>query len=181
MKVFIDPGHGGQHPGAVNASSGRKEKDATLQIGLKLRDRLNRMGFVTLMSRECDEHVELSERCRMANKWCADCFVSIHLNAPGQTSGAETWYYVSAKAKTRELARLVQRALIASTGARDRGVKTTESFTTCKRTYMPSIVVECGFITNDKESEKCFSPSYQDAIVNGIANGLLQWKQWHEG
>lgn len=180
MKIFIDAGHGGSRSGAVNHASGRMEKDATLQIAMRLKAFLVARGFTVAMSRETDEHVELIDRCKMANKWCADAFVSIHLNAPGQVFGAETWHYASARARTRELAVRVQNALIASTGAKDRGVKRTETFTTCKHTLMPSIVVECGFISCDEECKKCFTPAYQSQIAQGIANGLCDWRRYME-
>jgi len=83
VKIYIDPGHGGNDPGAV--ANGLREKDLTLKIGLKLRDYLSGYENVQIrMSRTTDKTVSLSERTNDANKWGADLFVSIHINAGGR-------------------------------------------------------------------------------------------------
>lgn len=82
MKIFIDPGHGGGESGAV--ANGFVEKDLNLKVALKLRSLLqSHQGIEVKMSREADIYVDLSERCRMANAWGADYFISVHHNAGG--------------------------------------------------------------------------------------------------
>ena len=81
MKIFIDPGHGGWESGAV--ANGFVEKDLNLKVAIKLRDLLQVHSVEVNMSRETDVYVDLSERCRMANAWGADYFISVHHNAGG--------------------------------------------------------------------------------------------------
>ncbi len=81
VKVYIDPGHGGTDPGAV--ANGLKEKDLTLKIAKYTRDYLqdNYKGVSIKMSRTGDTYPSLTQRTNEANKWGADVFVSIHINA----------------------------------------------------------------------------------------------------
>ncbi|WP_250644869.1 N-acetylmuramoyl-L-alanine amidase family protein [Paenibacillus larvae] len=80
MKVVIDPGHGGRDSGAVGVS-GLKEKDVTLDIGLKVRQALRAKGIEGAMTRETDTYVSLQDRVSFTNRQLADLFVSIHANS----------------------------------------------------------------------------------------------------
>ena len=82
MRIFIDPGHGGADPGAVNAASGLKESTVNLDTALILGGILQGQGHVIRYSRTDDTAVSLSQRARMANDWPADLFISILLLAP---------------------------------------------------------------------------------------------------
>jgi len=94
-RVVIDPGHGGMDSGAVGKHGGR-EKDATLAIGLKVREFLKKEmpGAEVFMTRDGDSTVSLRERTDLANRVNADLFVSIHINSNSNTevSGIETYY-----------------------------------------------------------------------------------------
>lgn len=101
MKIIcIDPGHGGIQPGA--AYGGRLEKDATLSISMRLRDKLEASGYRVILTRETDIEVSLKRRCEISNGAGADAFVSIHLNASTNPAahGAETWKFARAKARS---------------------------------------------------------------------------------
>jgi N-acetylmuramoyl-L-alanine amidase len=97
-KIIIDPGHGGYDSGALGHHGG-KEKDACLDIGLRLRELLQARlpGVRVLMTRDCDVFVELKERTRFANRQDADLFVSIHANSsPNRAShGTQVFFYDS--------------------------------------------------------------------------------------
>lgn len=167
--ICIDPGHGGIQPGA--AYGGRLEKDATLGISLKLRDKLEASGYRVVMTRETDADVSLKRRCEISNGVGAEAFVSIHLNASTNpaASGAETWKWVRAKGA---LAEAVQTELIAASGFKDRGVKSTTAFYVLRHTVAPALVVECGFISNESERGRLFDEAMQDKIAAGIARGI---------
>ncbi len=93
--IVIDPGHGGRDPGAIGPG-GLLEKDVTLRIALKLRDRLQKHpGYRILMTRDSDEWVSLKDRVRFANEHQADLFISIHVNALEQQhlNIIETYYF----------------------------------------------------------------------------------------
>ena len=81
MKVFIDPGHGGSDPGAVNESFGITEAFVNLDIAKRLQSILYARGYETMMSRTTDDFVGLRERANMANNWGANYFISVHSNA----------------------------------------------------------------------------------------------------
>jgi len=106
-KVVVDPGHGGHDPGAIGVS-GTREKDAVLQIGLKLARKLkDELGLDVVMTRSTDVFIELQERTAIANKVGADLFISVHANASlnHNASGIETYYLNLAKTeKTAQLA-----------------------------------------------------------------------------
>ncbi len=93
--VILDPGHGGHDTGAIGG--GRREKDAVLQIGRRVRRHLQRMGFHVIMTRSSDHFVRLRNRTRYANRKHGDVFVSIHANSIGSRQkryrhGVETFF-----------------------------------------------------------------------------------------
>ncbi len=108
-RIVIDPGHGGNDPGAVG-TDGVKEKDVVLSIGLKLARKIREeTGIETVMTRSTDVFIPLEERTAIANKVNADLFVSIHANAAlnKAVSGVETYYLNLAK--TDKAARVAAR------------------------------------------------------------------------
>ena len=169
--ICIDPGHGGIQPGA--AYGGRLEKDATLSISMRLRDKLEEPGYRVIMTRETDIDVSLKRRCEISNGAGADAFVSIHLNSSTNPTahGAETWKWERAKGA---LAEAVQTALIAASGFKDRGVKSTTAFYVLRHTVAPALVVECGFLSNESERGRLFDEAMQDKIAAGIARGIAR-------
>ena len=171
MKICIDPGHGGDQPGA--AYGGRLEKDAALQIARKLARKLKDTGYEVIMTRDDDAPVSLRKRCDISNAGGADAFISVHLNASHSPDahGAETWQWDTSEST---LALNVQRELVEATGARDRGVKSTTSYYVLRHTHAVAIVVECGFISNDAERERLFDDGYQEKIASGIAKGIMR-------
>jgi len=99
-RIVVDPGHGGHDPGALNPTTGTKEKDIVLQIGLKLAQKIREeLGIDVVMTRSTDVFIELHERTAIANKVGADLFVSIHANASlsRAANGIETYYLNLAK------------------------------------------------------------------------------------
>lgn len=166
MKVCIDPGHGGGHPGAVYY--GRKEKDAALAISHRLAMELKAKGVDVVLTRTRDTDVSLAERCRISNAAKADLLISIHLNAAVDPTihGAEVWKWHTSD---NPFAESVQAALVAATGFKDRGVKKSHDFYVLRHTLCPALVVECGFMSNPKEGEALFDPRVQDAIAAGLA------------
>lgn len=173
--ICVDPGHGGKdHPGACNRK--KREADAALDISRRVQTLLEDGGLRVLMTRDKDCDVSLKDRCDAANKARAAAFIAIHLNAARSKAayGAETWRYDTANPVSVKLADNIQKTLIDETGARDRGVKINRSFYTLRHTVMPSVVVECGFISNDAEAEKLWDDEYRNRVALGIARGVLK-------
>jgi len=110
-RIIVDPGHGGHDTGALDPSRRYREKDAVLQIALRLRKHLKRMGFDVVMTRSSDRFIKLHRRTRYANIKHGDIFVSIHANAVGRLSrasvahGVETYFLSPARsARARRVA-----------------------------------------------------------------------------
>lgn len=170
--ICIDPGHGGKDPGAVNGS--KHESVATLDIARKVGAVLESKGYEVVYTRTKDKYLTLSERCAISNNKGVNAFVSIHLNASTNRNahGIETWHYYKVGDRTKELANNIQNALIKSTSATNRGVKTSETLYVLKHTIAPAVLVECGFISNHEESELLFDDDYQNKIANAIVTGI---------
>ena len=172
-KICIDAGHGGKDSGAVNGNY--YEKEAALMIACKLGKALALAGVEVIYTRKDDSNVELEERTAFANKNAADYFISIHLNAAAnkQANGIETFAY-SEGSTAHKLAGAVQKELISKTGAADRKVKTA-NFYVLRKTAMPAILVETGFISNDVEAKALFTDGYQTIIANAITKAVLNF------
>ncbi len=181
--IYIDAGHGGSDPGAIGEleSGSVNEKDLTLSIAKKVQSILEANGYKTAMTRTGDTYPTLTERADMANDANATVFVSIHINAHEQGSdanGIEVYYCASNNelcngTTSEELATNVYDEMIAATNATERGVKTANHAVT-RRSNMPAILVEVGFITNVEECSKMVTDSYQTAVANAIAKGIME-------
>lgn len=147
-KLFIDPGHGGQDPGAVGAKS--KEAENVLAVALALESKLKAQGYEVKLSRRTNVYVTLNDRAKMANDWGADIFISLHDNsAVNKTAtGFETFIFNGqVSTNTIKLQKSIHDAIIKGIGLRDRGMKRA-NFAVLRLTKMPSVLVEYGFISN---------------------------------
>lgn len=176
--VVIDPGHGGFDPGAINGKI--YESNINLDISLKLEKQLNELGIKTFMLRETDEFIGVYERAELANLLNGTLFVSVHINAleDSDFSGIMTLAYPGVPnydyPNGQLLASFIQSGIISSTDATDLGIIDRDKLVVLKDTNMPSVLVECGFITNEDELSNMLQPDYQNLIANGIANGILE-------
>lgn len=152
VKIYIDPGHGGNDPGAVG--NGLREKDLTLKIAKYMRDYLlnNYSGVSVRMSRENDKTVSLATRTNDANKWGANAFISIHINAGGGT-GFESFVYPGVGKATRDLQNAIHGEVMkVFSGFRDRGKKQA-NFHVLRETKMSAVLTENGFIDTKKDAD----------------------------
>lgn len=170
--ILIDAGHGGSDPGAVNKT--RCEKNANLDIAMKLGTKLQKQGFKVVYSRKTDVTKTLLERVTVSNSVKADFFISIHCNSASNktAAGIESWVYQGVGGITRRLANNVQKQLASIEGVKNRGVKD-GTFYVLKRTICPALLVECGFISNSQECEKLFDSDYQNELAEKICKGVL--------
>ncbi|MBD2386715.1 N-acetylmuramoyl-L-alanine amidase [Cylindrospermum sp. FACHB-282] len=171
--VFIDPGHGGQDPGAIGIG-GVREKDIILPISKRIAEVLQQNGVSVMMARNSDYFVSLPGRVNMAQRAKADVFVSIHANSVGlsrpDVSGLETYYYDSGLS----LARLVHNSILQSVDVKDRRVRRARFFV-LRKSSMPSILVETGYLTGREDIAKLKNPAYQNQMAEAIARGILQY------
>ncbi|WNS44669.1 N-acetylmuramoyl-L-alanine amidase [Paenibacillus sp. MMS20-IR301] len=174
-KVVIDPGHGGEDPGATSVS-GRFEKEFNLSISLAVAAKLAQDPQIQLeLTRTGDEFISSHElfRPEFANTLPADLFISIHGNTyeDESASGTETFYYHE---DSQAFAETIHRHVIQATGLKDRGVKT-ENFYVLRDTEMPSALLELGYLTNPGDEAKMWTYSFQDAVAEAIVDGIKEY------
>lgn len=181
-KVFIDPGHGGEDPGAIYY--GIQEKDIVLDISNRMYNILKNQGAVVQMSRYDDVNLgettreDLFKRAEMANSSGADIFVSIHANAhwSQNLSGIMTFHRREPLPGSVELAKQIQKELVNELQLEDKGVRKAD-FVVIRETNMPAVLVEVAFLSNQEDamllSEPAFRQRAAEAIVRGINNYFM--------
>ena len=173
MKIMIDPGHGGKDPGAV--ANGLREKDLTLEIGLRIGELLMSRGAEVHFTRVLDEFVELSERARMANAAGVDYFLSVHINAGGG-SGFESYTYPGTTGATAAYRNVIHRrvaSVFTSAGFSDRGQKQA-NLAVLRETKMPAVLLEFGFIDNPRDAAKLKDPAWLEQLAQATAAGVAE-------
>lgn len=175
-RVVIDPGHGGPDPGAVGIG-GLRETDVVLDVGLQLAQLLQNRGVQVLLTRTSEVDVDLPPRVSLANRSGADLFVSLHANALSMdrpdVNGIETFYYQGGRAY--ELALSIQRQLMAvSPGTPDRGARPGRFFV-IRRTVMPSVLTEMGFVTGAIDAPRLADARYRQQLAAALAAGILSY------
>lgn len=171
MLVVIDPGHGGSDPGAVY--NGRQEKDDVLKLGKAVGQLLEARGVDVVYTREGDIYETPFKKAQDGNSVGADYFVSIHRNSseyPNQYSGAEVLVY-SDSGERAELADNILEGMERA-GLKNLGVKERKDLVVLRRTRMPAVLVEAGFINNDTDNAT-FDNNF-DELAEGIADGILK-------
>ncbi|WP_009631774.1 N-acetylmuramoyl-L-alanine amidase [Synechocystis sp. PCC 7509] len=173
--VVIDPGHGGKDPGAIGLR-GLQEKNVILPISKKIAAILEQQGIQVVMTRDSDYFVGLGPRPVIADRANATVFVSIHANSmPANRTdinGLETYYYDSGQ----RLARTIHNSILKSINVRDRGVRKAR-FYVLRKSSMPSVLVEVGFVTGVVDSPRLGTTAYQNQMAEAIARGILQYVQ----
>jgi len=170
-KVILDAGHGGAEPGATYL--GRQEKTDTLNLTLAVGSILAKNGVDVVYTRVSDTYNTPYEKAQIANRSGADYFISIHRNAmpvPGSASGAETLVYENTGVPAL-MAENINSAL-ESAGFANLGVIERPGLVVLRRTQMPAVLVEAGFIDNEIDN-RIFDQNF-DAIAQAVADGILK-------
>lgn len=177
--VCIDAGHGGSDVGATFNNT-RYEKDDNLRVANLVKKYLEEQNIKVIMTRDTDKSVELTERCRIANKAKASLFVSIHRNSADSGSGIEIWCNSLEREEDTSLATNILNKLENTNIQSNRGIKYgtinggTSNYTVLSNTNMPSCLIELGFISdkNDNDLLDKNIDSYAKAIADGIAQEI---------
>ncbi|MFC1496945.1 N-acetylmuramoyl-L-alanine amidase [Verrucomicrobiota bacterium] len=193
--IVIDPGHGGNDPGAIGH---RKvyEKKVTLDIAKRISKKLNSSGLNVKLTRTNDSALSRAERVTRTKRWRGNLFISIHINwaSNKDASGMETYilpgygfpstsgHPYNGKpcsgnkydAANMALAYYVHKGMLVHSKADDRGIKRAR-FDVLKNASCPAILVECGFVSNQKEEAKLIDGKYRDSIAEGITQGILTY------
>lgn len=193
-RIVVDPGHGGDDPGAVGPSR-VQEKDVTLAVCLELRRRLQDLGAQVRMTRTTDDSVaapgapadvELAARVAVANRWPADLFVSVHGNSfiRSEKRGTESYHAREASPDARRLARDIHHHMVEDAGLVDSGVRQAD-FYVLTRTRMPATLVELAYLSNREDEALLADPAFQvkaaGAISAGVADFLAEQSAAAEG
>ncbi|MBD2043567.1 N-acetylmuramoyl-L-alanine amidase [Microcoleus sp. FACHB-672] len=173
--VIVDPGHGGRDVGAVGIGAIR-EADIVLDISLQVAQLLEQQGVQAILTRSDDREIDLEPRVQLAERVNASLFVSIHANAIDmsrpEVNGIETYYYSNGE----RLAATIHNSMLQSTGSRDRGVRQAR-FYVLRKTSMPAVLVETGFVTGAEDAPKLANAAYRQRMAEAIARGILQYIQ----
>ncbi len=181
--VVLDAGHGSSDSGKVGIN-GVLEKDINLSISKKTKKYLEKKGICVIMTRNKDESLaegengnrkvqDMKARVKRINDTKPDLAVSIHQNSYHEESihGAQVFYYEHSESGEKD-ARILQEALLAVDPDNTRQVKANTTYYLLKRTEVPILIVECGFLSNQEEAEKLASEDYQKELAKAIANGI---------
>lgn len=169
--VILDAGHGGSDFGAT--FEGRMEKDDNLALTLAVGDILAQNGVDVLFTRTTDIYETPTAKALEGNASGADYFISIHRNSspvPGQYTGIESLVY-NRSSRAGDIARNINRNLEAI-GFADQGVNEAKNLAVLRRTKMPAVLVEAGFLNNERDNA-LFDAEF-DQIANAIAQGILE-------
>ena len=167
--VVIDAGHGGHDRGGIPGQR-VAEKMMTLDVAQRLRTVLAASGYRTIMTRDSDVFVPLGTRVAIANSYSNAIFVCIHFNSATRqgANGIETYFYSS---QSLALASAIHYYVSRAAPSLNRGVRR-RGYYVLRRTTIPSVLVECGFLTNPSEAQYAQSASYRQTLAEQIARGI---------
>ncbi|MCB6201284.1 N-acetylmuramoyl-L-alanine amidase family protein [Extibacter muris] len=181
--VVIDSGHGGNDPGKIGVNDAN-EKDINLAIAKKVEKRLKKNGIEVVMTRKDDTTLakegdsnkkvqDMKARVQLINETKPAMVVSIHQNSyqDADIRGAQVFYYSHSK-EGENTAELMQKALLAVDKDNTRQAKANDTYYLLKRTEVPTIIVECGFLSNPEEAAKLVTEEYQDKLADAIVQGI---------
>lgn len=171
-KIVIDPGHGGNDTGA--SYDGRREKDDVLRLALEVGKRLEEMGQDISYTRVNDTAYTPFERTVMANTAAADFLLSLHRNSvrnPNTINGAEAYVYSDSGIRADVAGNLLEE--LEKAGFENRGVLERPNLVVLRRSDMPTVLLEVGFIDNESDNQ-LFDTKF-DEIVKAIVDAIMQY------
>lgn len=185
--VVVDSGHGGRDSGKVS-DSGVLEKDVNLQIALLLKEELSKQGIQVVMTRESDvglyeetdsnkKSSDMKARLELIESAGCDIAVSIHQNSYSdpKVKGAQCFYYTDSK-EGKRLAEIIQSRLVSEVDPTNhRLAKGNDSYYLLKKSSVPMVIVECGFLSNPQETALLTTPEYQQLLAENIAMSVVSY------
>ncbi|CAN5162924.1 hypothetical protein BH11CYA1_BH11CYA1_08180 [soil metagenome] len=169
--ILVDPGHGGNDPGAI--SGGVQEKSMTLNVSLLLREKLEALGATVDMTRDNDKTLTLQERLDASNRICPDVFIAVHGNSVTKPNirGIETYYYDSRDQKLAEL-------MLDNVSLK---LKEPAKWSHARNLFVldgnavPATLVEVGYLTNPTTRALLNTATYQDQVASALADTLVTY------
>lgn len=183
--VVIDAGHGGSDPGKIGVNKSL-EKDINLQIAVLVREKLEKEHIKVTMTRENEDGLssadatnhkadDMKKRVEIINESDASMVVSIHQNSypSEEVKGAQVFYYTHSE-EGKKMAEIMQENFRLSDTNNKRQAKENGTYYMLKKTKIPTIIVECGFLSNWEEAELLASPEYQEKVAQLICDGIVK-------
>lgn len=187
-KVVVDAGHGGSDPGKIGIN-GLEEKEVNLAIAQYVEELLKKEKIEVVMTREKDEMLsedsgektkigDMKMRVEQINKEKPLLTVSIHQNSYPQEEikGAQVFYYTHSE-EGKEAAEIMQESLLVLDDTNHRKAKANDTYYLLKRTESPTIIVECGFLTNTEEAGLLKQEEYQKKVAEAIVAGIKAYME----
>lgn len=185
--IVVDAGHGGIDPGKIGINDA-KEKDINLSIALKLAELLKKENIKVVLTREDDNGLysesstnkkveDMQNRCKLIRETKPAFTISIHQNSypTEDIKGAQVFYY-GQSSDGEALAKALQTSLVENLDPENkRQAKANESYYLLKKTPTPTVIVECGFLSNSAEAELLCTSEYQDKVADAILLGIQSY------
>lgn len=185
--IVIDAGHGGDDPGKIGIN-GALEKDINLNIAHKLKALLESQDYKVVMTRTTGDGLykqgtqnmkveDMHNRCDIITENMPVFTISIHQNSYSEeyVKGAQVFYYGQSK-DGEELAKKIQASMIERLDPENHRIeKANESYYLLKKTPTPTVIVECGFLSNSQEAELLTTDNYQNQVAWAVMMGVLQY------
>lgn len=190
--IVVDAGHGGRDAGKVGVNDAL-EKDINLSLALKLKAALEKEEIEVVLTRDSDiglysedstnkKAEDMQNRCKIITDANPVFTVSLHQNSytSPEVRGAQVFYYGQSK-EGKELADIIQSSLIANVAPENtRTAKANESYYLLKKTPTPTVIVECGFLSNPEEADLLLTEDYQDKLIEAIRLGIMEYLEKKE-
>lgn len=187
LSIVIDAGHGGIDPGKVGINDAL-EKDINLALALKLRDKFSQDSIRIILTRDSDTSLysegstnkkaeDMQTRCKIISDASPIFTVSLHQNSypSPEVCGAQVFYFGQSQ-DGKKLADMIQDSLISNVDPDNHRVaKANESYYLLKKTPTPTVIVECGFLSNPTEADLLLTDDYQNQLVDAIYNGIQNY------
>lgn len=185
--IVIDAGHGGDDPGKIGIN-GSLEKDINLVIAYKLKSLLENQDYEVVMTRTTADGLytpgtknmkveDMQNRCQIITETMPVFTVSIHQNSYPEeyVKGAQVFFYGQSK-EGEKLANKIQESLVTRLDPENHRIeKANESYYLLKKTPTPTVIVECGFLSNQREAELLNEETYQDKVAYAVMMGILRY------
>lgn len=185
--VVIDSGHGGYDPGK-ESTDGILEKDINLKIAYELKGLLEDSGVTVVMTRTDDNGLyqesdankkiaDMKKRCSIIDECKADIVVSIHQNSyeSAEVSGAQVFYYKHS-VEGKKLAQILQKSFKDNLDPDNkRQEKEDTTYYMLLHTSAPTVIAECGFLSNPEEAAKLNTPEYQKQVAEALYSGIIEY------
>lgn len=196
VKIVLDAGHGGQDGGASQGDI--IEKEITLAIVQKVERELKRLGAEVILTRTGDDDVigerqpdavfnslrerkkeDIFLRQKIVDEEKPDIFITIHANAIANSKwrGAQVFYHKKGHAESSVLAKALQESLKEELQNTDREALGIEGIYLLKKSEVPTVLVETGFLSNEEERQLLVDEKYQKKIAKAVTDGIEQYIQ----